>query len=141
MSLSYWAANLRLLNKLIHEGRNSIWAYVLKNTARPLLLSAQTFDVIVGNPPWLSYRFIKDKTYQAEVKKLTCGYELLGGGDVKLFTQMDLSTLFMVHCEATYLRPGGLIAFVMPRSVLTGAQQHRPFQGRGLTHVLDFCRP
>ena len=43
----------------------------------------------------------------------------------------------MVHCEARYLRPGGTIAFVMPRSVLTGARQHRAFRGRGLTRVLD----
>ena len=99
LSQTYWAANLRLLNRLIAEGRNSIWGYLLKNTARPLLLAAQPFDVIAGNPPWLAYRYIKDKTYQAEVKKLTFGYGLLGGGDVKLFTTMDLSTLFMVHCE------------------------------------------
>jgi hypothetical protein len=137
LSQTYWAANLRLLNRLIAEGRNSIWGYLLKNTARPLLLAAQPFDVIAGNPPWLAYRYIKDKTYQAEIKKLTFGYGLLGGGDVKLFTTMDLSTLFMVHCEARYLRPGGVIAFVMPRSVLTGARQHRAFRGRGLTRVLD----
>ena len=93
--------------------------------------------MIAGNPPWLAYRYIKDKTYQAEVKKLTFGYGLLGSGDVKLFTTMDLSTLFMVHCEARYLRPGGMIAFVMPRSVVTGARQHRAFRGRGLTRVLD----
>jgi len=71
---------------------------MLKNTARPLLLSAQKFDVIAGNPPWLSYRFIKDRTYQAEVKSLILRYGLLESSDVKLFTQMDLSTLFMVHC-------------------------------------------
>lgn len=137
LSQTYWAANLRLLNRLIAEGRNSIWAYLLKNTARPLLLASRPFDVIAGNPPWLAYRYIKDKTYQAEVKKLTFGYGLLSSDDVKLFTTMDLSTLFMVHCEARYLRPGGVIAFVMPRSVLTGARQHRAFRGRGLTRVLD----
>ncbi|HVO42438.1 MAG TPA: N-6 DNA methylase, partial [Aggregatilineales bacterium] len=137
MSPSYWGQNLTLLNRLITEGRDSIWAYILKNQARPLLLSEQKFDVIVGNPPWLSYRYIKDRTYQAEVKALYRRYELIEGGDVKLFTQMDLSTLTMVHCEAAYLKPGGLIAFVMPRSVITGAKQHRPFQARGLTRVLD----
>ena len=41
LSQTYWAANLRLLNRLIAEGRNSIWGYLLKNTARPLLLAAQ----------------------------------------------------------------------------------------------------
>jgi hypothetical protein len=36
-----------------------------------------------------------------------------------------------------YLRKGGTIAFVMPRSVITGAKQHRRFQARGITQVLD----
>lgn len=137
VSSVHWGANLKLLNRLISEGRNSIWSFVLKNIARPLLLSAQKFDVIAGNPPWLSYRFIKDRTYQAEVKALYLKYELLKSNDNKLFTQMDLSTLFMVHCEAKYLKENGLIAFVMPRSVITGAKQHRAFQSRGLTRVLD----
>jgi len=140
LSPVYWLQNLRLLNRLIHEERNSIWAYMLKNTARPLLLAAQKFDVIAGNPPWLSYRFIRDKVYQDEVKGLTLRYGLLETGDVKLFTQMDLSTLFMVHCELNYLREGGTIAFVMPRSVITGAKQHRPFQARGITRVIDLLR-
>ena len=27
------------------------------------------FDFILGNPPWLSYRYIADPDYQAEIKK------------------------------------------------------------------------
>ncbi|MEP7285850.1 MAG: N-6 DNA methylase [Chloroflexota bacterium] len=137
VSASYWGGNLTLLNKLIHEGRNSIWAYMLKNSARPLLLSEQKFDVIVGNPPWLTYKGIKDKTYQKEVKDLALRYGLIKSGERKLMTQIELSTLFMVHCEASYLREGGLIAFVMPRTIITGARQHRLFQERGFTRVLD----
>jgi hypothetical protein len=76
LSVSYWGSNLTLLNKLIYEKRNSIWAYILKNSARPLLLSAQKFDVIAGNPPWLSYRYLS-KAYQKEVKALTLHYGLL----------------------------------------------------------------
>jgi hypothetical protein len=138
VSSTYWGQNLRLLNRLISEKRNSIWAYMLKNAARPLLLTARKFDVIAGNPPWLTYKDIQDKTYQAEVRDLTLNkYQLLESTDRKLFTQMELSTLFMVHCEATYLRPGGTIAFVMPRSTITGAKQHRHFQARGITRILD----
>lgn len=137
LSLTYWLGNLRLLSRLIHEDRDSIWAYMLMNTSRPVLLAARKFDVIAGNPPWLAYRYIKDKTYQAEVKALTFRYGLLSSKDVKVFTTMDLSTLFMVHCEAQYLRPGGTIALVMPRSVITGARQHQAFREHGLTRILD----
>jgi hypothetical protein len=137
LARSYWQNNLRLLNKLIHEKRNSIWAYLLKNTARPLLLAVQGFDVVVGNPPWLSYRYIRDRGYQAEVKQLIQQYRLLDSGDVKLFTQMELATLFLVHCQQQYLKPGGTLAMVMPRSTITGAKQHRPFQAHGISRVLD----
>ncbi len=138
LTTSYWGRNLTLLNKLIYEQRNSIWAYMLKNVARPLLLMEQKFDVIAGNPPWLTYKDIRDKTYQSEIRSLTTGkYELVDRGDRKLFTQLELSTLFMVHSEAMYLKPGGTIAFVMPRSTISGAKQHRRFQARGFTKILD----
>jgi hypothetical protein len=140
LSPSYWGQNLRLLNELIHQGRNSIWAYMLKNTSRPLILSARKFDVIAGNPPWLSYSSIQDATYQKEVKDLTFHYGLLTRAESKLFTKMELATLFMAHCSATYLRESGTIAFVMPRSVITGAKQHRRFHEWGFTRILDLLQ-
>ncbi len=132
-----WRSNYRLLLKLIQEKRNGIWSYILKNQAQPLILAQRKFDVVVGNPPWLSYRFIKSRTYQSEVKNLYQRYRLLESDDVKLFTQMDLSTLFFVHARERYLKPEGTIAFVMPRAVITGAKQHRPFQALGFTRVID----
>lgn len=64
-------------------------------------------------------------------------YGLLGEGEVKLHTQIELSTLFYEHCARVYRKPGGTVAFVMPRSVLTGAKQHRAFQQFGFSKVLD----
>jgi len=51
---------------------------------------------------------------------------------------MDLSTLFYALVRDRYLKPNGTLAFVMPRSVITGAKQHRPFQQIGFTRILDF---
>jgi hypothetical protein len=132
-----WMGNLRLLAKLIDEDRNGIWSYILKNLSRPLVLAQRRFDVITGNPPWLSYRFIKSRAYQKTVKDLYQYYKLIESGNVKLFTQMDLSTLFFAHARDQYLKPGGKLAFVMPRAVITGAKQHRPFQAQGITRALD----
>lgn len=138
MSSVYWQRNLTLLAKLIQEGRNGIWAYILKNQSRPLVLAERKFDVLAGNPPWLSYRFIRSKTYQKEVKTLYKYYKLIESNDTKQFSNMDLSTLFFAHAVKRYLRPGGTVAFVMPRSVITGAKQHRPFQAGGyLTRAID----
>jgi len=132
-----WSANMHLLTRLIDEGRNGIWAYILKNQARPMMLAERKFDVIVGNPPWLSYRYIKNKEYQAQVKRLSVQYGLIASNDRKLTTQIELCTLFAVHAEKNYLCAGGTMALVMPRSVITGAKQHRAFQAQGLTRVLD----
>ena len=134
---NYWASNFQLLVELIRDGRDSIWAYILKNLSRPLLLAEKGFDVVIGNPPWLSYRYINSPVWQDEVKALYIHYQLIDSGDVKLFTQMDLSTLFFAHAKDRYLKDGGTLAFVMPRSVLTGAKQHRPFQRQGMTRILD----
>ena len=132
-----WQSNFLLLAKLIDEGRDSIWAYILKNLSRPLVLAEKGFDVVVGNPPWLSYRYINSPAWQDEVKALYIYYQLIDSGDVKLFTQMDLSTLFFAHAKDRYLTDDGTLAFVMPRSVLTGAKQHRPFQRQGMSRILD----
>ena len=132
-----WASNFQLLVELIRDRRDSIWAYILKNLSRPLVLAEKGFDLVVGNPPWLSYRYINSAVWQDEVKALYLHYQLIGSDDVKLFTQMDLSTLFFAHAKDRYLKDGGTLAFVMPRSVLTGAKQHRPFQRQGMTRILD----
>jgi methylase of polypeptide subunit release factors len=139
-ALNAWTQNLTLLAQLKQQDRNGIWSYILKNLARPLALAQRKFDVIMGNPPWLSYRYIKNKEYQADVKWLYQHYQLLESGDVKLFTQMDLSTLFYALMRDRYLKEGGTIAFVMPRAVITGAKQHRPFQKIGFSRVLDLRR-
>lgn len=133
-----WDRNLRLLVDAVAEGRDTIWAFILRNAYRPEYLAAEPFDLVVGNPPWLSYRYLRDPTYQKQVKNLTLGtHELLGRRDVNLFTHMDTSTLFYVHCSARFRKPDGTIAFVMPRSVLTGAKQHARFQRRGFMRILD----
>ena len=134
---NHWASNFELLVELIRDGRDSIWAYILKNLSRPLVLAEKGFDVVAGNPPWLSYRYINSPVWQEEVKALYIYYQLIDSGDVKLFTQMDLSTLFFAHAKDRYLKDNGTLAFVMPRSVLTGAKQHRPFQRQGMTRILD----
>lgn len=134
---TYWAHNLRLMRQLVKEGRDTIWAFILKNVSRPALLAHVGFDLVVGNPPWLAYRYIKHARYQQQVKSLTLAYNLLPSYEVKLFTQMDTSTLFFEHCARLYLKPEGVIAFVMPKSVLTGAKQHARFQALGFHRAID----
>jgi len=104
----------------IRQGRDTIQAYVLKNSLRPLFLR-QAFHVVIGNPPWLSFRFIQAPDYQAEIRELLRDYGLPAGGH--LATHMELAALFLLRCGEWYLSERGVIAFVMPRSIFT-ADQH-----------------
>lgn len=80
------------------------------------------FDIIVGNPPWVVMRSMKNKEYQNFLKHEVLKYHLIENMDVHLFTQMELATLFFCKCADLYLKRDGIIAFVMPRSVLAGEQ-------------------
>jgi len=114
------------LRSLIQAKRDTIWAFVLKNVYKPLFLKGK-YDFVIGNPPWLSYRYVERGEYQEFLKKqITEAYGLLSG-KAELITQMELGTLFFLRAADLYLKPGGRIAFVLPRSVFT-ADQHDAFR-------------
>jgi hypothetical protein len=133
-----WRENFDLAVNLVKHKRNSVWAFILKNAYRPAYLRRQKVDVIVANPPWLSLRDIQDPAYKAKIKDLAFTYNLLGRADRKLFTQLDTATVFFAHAQNEFLREGGTMAFVMPRSVILPAKQHLAFQREGFTRIHDF---
>jgi SAM-dependent methyltransferase len=109
------------IRTLRQSGRNHIWGYVARNLSRPLWLSSvsQRADVIVGNPPWLSFRYMAaslQKTFKDECHKRG----LWSGGRVA--AHHDLSAYFFARCAELYLKPQGKIAFVMPYGALTRKQ-------------------
>ncbi len=124
---------------LISRKYNSIWAFIVRNGYRPAMLR-ERFDFIIGNPPWLSYRYIADPEYQAEVKKRAVEEYKIAPKSQKLMTQMELATVFLVHSIATFARDGGRLAFVMPRAILS-ADQHANLRERSYSAPLkiDEC--
>ncbi|GLY96570.1 N-6 DNA methylase [Actinoplanes sp. NBRC 103695] len=106
--------------RLHEEGRNHIWSYYLRNLARPLWLAMpeNRVDVLVGNPPWLSYRHMP-VDMQVLFKNLSTGRGLWHGGGVA--SHQDLSGLFSARAIQQYLRIGGTFAFVLPNAVLDRA--------------------
>ncbi len=134
----YWKQNFKLMAKLMAEERDSIYGYILKNAHRPAFIRQTKVDYVVGNPPWLSYRYIDDAGYKKEVKRLTLDLHLLDRRQVRLFTQMDTSTLFYAYCERDFLKPNGSIAFVLPKTAILPAKQHAGFQSRGVSEIHDF---
>ena len=113
---------------LMDMGLDAIWVFMLSNIYAPITLSQSKFDMVVGNPPWIAMRYIENRNYQDFLKQQALFYELLSESQVHLFTQMESATLFYCKCSDLYLRDGGIISFVMPRSVLTGALHHVNFK-------------
>lgn len=105
------------------SGRDGIWAYILANSYAPFALKGQ-FDLILGNPPWLAFRHIAAKDYQDEIKaiarKTNCIPE-----QKNLMPQLELASVFAAWSVNYFLRDGGRLAFVMPRSVFAADQHHK----------------
>jgi SAM-dependent methyltransferase len=123
-----WLANLRLFRQLVREGRDTIWGFVLSNAVRPQVVARSPVDLVVGNPPWLALRDIADATYQGQLTELALGYGLLEKRRGWQTGALELATIFACFSIDHYLKPGGKLAFVLPRGVLFGAKQHEPFR-------------
>ncbi|RLI46733.1 hypothetical protein DRO64_00460 [Candidatus Bathyarchaeota archaeon] len=122
-------ATLDTLLELVDRQLDEIWVYMLNNVYAPIALKEAKFDILTSNPPWIAMRYIENKNYQDWLKQAVFSYQLLSTDQVALFSNMEIATLFFNYCADIYLpAKDGLIAFVMPRSVLTGALHHVKFR-------------
>lgn len=113
---------------LIDANRDSIWAFMLNNIYITTALAESKFDIILGNPPWIALRFIENSDYQNFIKKQVLNYKLIEKKRIYLYPHMEMATLFFCRTADLYLKNNGLIGFVMPRSILTGAFHHINFK-------------
>jgi type I restriction-modification system DNA methylase subunit len=128
---------------LIKKNRDTVWGFILKNIYKPLFLKKQKFDIVIGNPPWISYRYIESTDYQSYLKKLILNhYALLDSARAELITQLEIATLFFLRCSELYLNEKGTISFVMPRSIFVSDQHHNFRSGLfkldlGISEIID----
>jgi len=111
-------ANLyRKLVTLQSEGRDGIWARVIRNAFAPL--TCGLFDYVLGNPPWVNWQSLSPD-YRAATQKLWTGYGLfslhghaarLGGG------KKDISALMLYRSADAYLVSGGYLAFLLTQTL------------------------
>ncbi len=105
------------MSDLQREGRNGIWARIVKNAFAPVL--SGTFDYVVGNPPWVNWQSLSDEYRRATIQ-LWQEYGLftlkghaarLGGG------KKDIAMLMLYAAADNYLRDGGRLAFVITQTL------------------------
>ena len=98
-------STIAALQQLHAEGRNHIWAYYTRNLVRPVALSRNKVDVIVGNPPWINYNQTVS-TLRAELERQSKDlYGIWAGG--RYATHQDVAGLFFARSVDLYLRDGG----------------------------------
>ena len=123
-TLSLGLYNLAVaMKELIEERRDTIWAFILKNLYKPLFLKGN-FDVVLGNPPWLSYRYVEKGEYQKFLKRQIVEEYRLLSGSAENISNMELATLFFLRAADLYLKEGGTISFVLPRSIFSSDQHY-----------------
>jgi type I restriction-modification system DNA methylase subunit len=113
---------------LVDVDKDSVWVFMMRNVYAPLRLKKKRFDLVIGNPPWVSFKFIENAGYKEFIKDTVFEYKLLNPKRTDLFTHLDTSTAFYAKAADIYLCSNGILAFVMPRSVLTAAKQHEAFK-------------
>ena len=116
-------ATITTMQRLHAQGRNHIWAYYTRNMARPVALSRSKVDVIIGNPPWLSYRNTSSILRDALERHGKDTYGIWAGGVYA--NRQDVAGLFFTRCVDLYLKENGVIGMVMPHSTLQTGQHSK----------------
>ncbi len=85
------------------------------------------FDIIIGNPPWITYKDIHNVKKQRQLDKLIEELEMGAGSQNK--TQQDIASLFVGVCQKI-LKDAGEILFLFPRSCFNSGQYNAIRKGR-----------
>ncbi len=87
------------------------------------------FNLVIGNPPWLTYRDIEDPHQQEYLKHLAGKLNVKPAP--KNILNLELATIFFYQARELFMKEGGKLFFVMPRGILTGshASRFRNFHG------------
>ncbi|MFX1302222.1 MAG: class I SAM-dependent DNA methyltransferase [Promethearchaeota archaeon] len=87
------------------------------------------FDLIIGNPPWYTFHDIESVYYQEKMKKLAEQLEIKPLP--KNLLNLEISTIFFVKAQKTFMKEDAKIFFVITKGVITGshASRFRNFKG------------
>ena len=124
--------------RLVHDDRNSVYGFLLKNQFRPAMIR-HSFDYVLGNPPWLTVGDISTDDYKALVTRLATELNIAPRrqGEQR---HTELATLFLAQAASEFVQPRPdtplQVGFVMTRSVFS-ASHHRLLRAGNYQPVFD----
>lgn len=118
------------MSDLAVANRNGIWAFILRNTYRPALLTGQ-FNGLVSNPPWLAMSGLANNPYRELLTERARLYGIRPAG--QSFLHLELGTTHLLHAIDRYLKPDAAIACLVPGTVLRGHHHEKLRQKDYLT--------
>jgi hypothetical protein len=100
----------------------------------------EKFDLIIGNPPWYTYRDVDSLDYQEKLKNLAEKLEIKPRP--KNLLNLEISTLFFFRANEFYMKNRAKIFFVITKGVITGshASRFRNFNGFSNLKIWIFDR-
>jgi len=93
----------------------------------------ENFDLIIGNPPWYTYRDIESVDYQMKVRNLANRLEIKPLP--KNLLNLEISTLFFMKAKEAFMREGAKIFFVITKGVITGSHASRFRNFKGFSNI------
>ncbi len=82
-----------------------------------------SFDLVIGNPPWLTYKDLQSKPYQIKIRNLANSLGIKPAS--QYITHIEIAAIFFYAIPLKFLTKNGKIFFVMPKSVLNGDHCHK----------------
>lgn len=103
--------NIYLLDSLFPEDYE-------KNFSVDLNELYHSFDLVIGNPPWLTYKDIHNSNYQRRIRNLAESIKIKPPS--QYITHIELASIFFYTIPLKFLKIGSQILFVITKSVLNG---------------------
>lgn len=113
-----------VLQDLHRRDRNGIWAFLIKNSFKPALITRK-FNGIVSNTPWMALSEVKDNPYKDNLSQKASHYGIKPTDSS--FLHLELATVFLIHSIDSYLSDEAVYGCILPQSILKG-KQHDKFR-------------
>ena len=129
-----------VMKKLDDEGKNRVWAKLIRNRYAALFFR-HYFDFVVGNPPHVNWEALTPewrKAAEAEYKHYGLftlkGYESRQGGGKK-----DIAALFTYAVMDHFLKDGGVLALIVHVSLFKASGSGEGYRRFQLGDKEHFC--